>query len=79
MDRNLVRDRFGKARSSFTMHARNPERNVIMGGSWINFVPVAGPPNVSDLDHGRRPGIFEDQCNLIKLHQTLNELHLRPP
>ncbi len=76
LDRHLVRELMAKAPSSFTLHARNPERNVTMGGSWINFAPVAGPPNVSDLDQGRRPGTFEDQCNLIKLHQTLNELHL---
>ncbi len=76
MDRHLVRELVAKAPPSFTLHARNPERNVTMGGNWINFAPVAGPPNVSDLDQGRRPGTFEDQCNLIKLHQTLNELHL---
>jgi trimethylamine--corrinoid protein Co-methyltransferase len=76
MDRHLVRRLVAKAPSSFTLHARNPERNVIMGEDWINFAPVAGPPNVSDLEGGRRPGTFEDQCNLIKLHQCLNELHL---
>jgi trimethylamine--corrinoid protein Co-methyltransferase len=76
MDRHLVRELVAKAPSSFTLHARNPERNVIMGEDWINFAPVAGPPNVSDIDGGRRPGAFADQCNLIKLHQCLNELHL---
>jgi trimethylamine---corrinoid protein Co-methyltransferase len=76
MDRHLVRDLVSKAPSSFTRHARNPERNVTMGDNWINFAPVAGPPNVSDLEGGRRPGTFQDQCNLIKLHQCLNELHL---
>jgi trimethylamine--corrinoid protein Co-methyltransferase len=37
---------------------------------------VGGPPNVSDLDRGRRPGSFEAQCDLIRLHQSLNVLHL---
>ena len=76
MDRALVREMVAKAPASFELHARNPERSVTMGGNWINFAPVAGPPNVSDLDRGRRPGTFEDQCNLIRLHQSLNALHL---
>jgi trimethylamine--corrinoid protein Co-methyltransferase len=75
-DRGLVRALVAKAPSSFALLARNPDRNVTMGGRSINFAPVAGPPYVSDLDRGRRPGTYEDQCNLIKLHQSLNVLHL---
>jgi trimethylamine---corrinoid protein Co-methyltransferase len=63
MDRHLVRHLVAKAPSSFTLHARNPARNVTMGENWINFAR-------------RRPGTFADQCNLIKLHQCLSELHL---
>jgi len=66
----------GKAPSEFTLHARNPERNVKIGGNRINFSPVSGPPNVSDLDHGRRPGSKQDQDNLIKLGQSLNIISL---
>ncbi len=62
--------------SSFELHARNPERNAIIGGNNIHLSPVGGPPNVSDLDNGRRPGTFEDQCRLIKLGQSLNVLSL---
>jgi len=66
----------GKAPSEFTLHARNPARNAIIGGNHIHFSPVSGPPNVSDLDKGRRPGCKEDQDNLIKLGQCLNILSL---
>ena len=66
----------GKCPSSFKLHARNPERNVTIGGNNIHFAPVAGPPNISDLDNGRRAGTFEDQRNLIKLGQSLNMLSL---
>lgn len=76
MDRGLVREMVAKAPASFTLHARNPDRNVTIGGNWVNFAPVGGPPFVSDLDLGRRPGTFADQCNLIRLHQSLNVLHL---
>jgi trimethylamine---corrinoid protein Co-methyltransferase len=75
-ERGLIRELVAKAPESFTLHARNPERTLTMGGNWINFAPVGGPPNVSDVDRGRRPGTFEAQCDLIRLHQCLNVLHL---
>ena len=65
-----------KAPSEFTLHARNPERNAKIGGNHIQFSPVSGPPNASDLDGGRRSGCKEDQDNLIKLGQCLNVLSL---
>jgi trimethylamine--corrinoid protein Co-methyltransferase len=65
-----------KCPSTFQLYARNPERNVIIGGNNIQLAPVGGPPNISDLDKGRRAGTFEDQCTLIKLGQKLNVLTL---
>ena len=56
----------------FTLHARNPEHNLTVGGNHLNFGSVASAPNVSDLDKGRRPGSFEDYCNLVRLCQSLN-------
>jgi trimethylamine--corrinoid protein Co-methyltransferase len=46
-----------------------------IGANHINFSAVGGPPNVSDLDHGRRPGTLEDVRNFIRLAQTLNICH----
>jgi trimethylamine---corrinoid protein Co-methyltransferase len=71
-DRNLVADYVGRAPAEFTLHARVPERNLTFGGNHINFGSVASAPNVSDLDRGRRPGNFEDYCNLLRLTQSLN-------
>lgn len=65
-----------KCPSTFQLYARKPERNVIIGGNNIQLAPVGGPPNISDLDKGRRAGTFEDQCSLIKLGQNLNVLTL---
>ena len=75
MDRDLVKSFIAKAPQSFDMYARNPERNLVVGGNYINFGPVGGTPNASDLDRGRRPGDFQAQVELIKLHQSLNCLH----
>lgn len=75
MDREIVLAAIAKAPQQFKMYARNPERNLIVGGNYINFGPVGGTPNASDLERGRRPGSFRDQVELIKLHQSLNTLH----
>lgn len=71
-DRALVLENVAKAPSSFTLHARNPDRNLTFGDNHINFGSVASAPNVSDLDRGRRPGNFNDYCDLLRLVQSLN-------
>jgi trimethylamine---corrinoid protein Co-methyltransferase len=75
MDRALVESFVAKAPQTFDMYARNPARNLVVGGNYINFGPVGGTPNASDLERGRRPGDFQAQVELIKLHQSLNCLH----
>jgi trimethylamine--corrinoid protein Co-methyltransferase len=61
--------------SEFTFHARNPEHSIRIGGDWIAFAPVGGPPNCSDMDRGRRPGTLEDNGNFVKLAQHFNCIH----
>ena len=61
--------------AEFTIYARNPARDVRLGGRWIAFGPVGGPPNCSDLDRGRRPGTLEDNGNFLKLCQFFNCIH----
>ena len=75
-DRGLVLEAVAKAPSSFTLHARNPERNLSVGENHLNFILIASAPNVSDLDGGRRPGNFPDYCDLLRLGQSLNIVHL---
>ncbi|HEY7690168.1 MAG TPA: trimethylamine methyltransferase family protein [Dongiaceae bacterium] len=75
-DRGLIAESIAKAPAEFTLHARNPQRNLTMGGNNINFGSVASAPNVSDLDRGRRPGNFEDYSNLLRLCQTFNVVQL---
>jgi trimethylamine--corrinoid protein Co-methyltransferase len=74
-DRALVMDRVRRAPARYTLHARNPVRNIEVGGNFINFAQVSSAPNCADLDGGRRPGNWRDFCNLVKLTQSLNILH----
>ena len=75
-DEGVIREHIAKAPGEFTLYARNPDKNLVIGGNHINFAPVSGPPNISDLDRGRRPGTYEDQCNLIKLTHCLNVVNM---
>lgn len=75
-DRELIMQSMAHAPSEFTLHARNPDRHLAVGGNHINFVAVASPPNVSDVDRGRRAGNFGDFCDLVRLAQSLNIVHM---
>jgi trimethylamine--corrinoid protein Co-methyltransferase len=75
MGRDIVRHYVGLSPAVFTLHARNPARNVTLGDNHINFTAVSSPPNSSDLDHGRRPGNFVDFCNFLRVAQSLNVVH----
>ncbi|MBA2299390.1 MAG: trimethylamine methyltransferase family protein [Chloroflexi bacterium] len=59
----------------FRLHARNPARDVVFGGSNLVFCAVAGPAFVSDLDRGRRPGNFADFVDYVRLIGALDVLH----
>ena len=73
--RDIIEQALTTPPSEFTLHARNPVRNLRIGGKWIVFSPVGGPPNCSDMDHGRRPGTLQDNANFIKLSQYFNCIH----
>jgi trimethylamine---corrinoid protein Co-methyltransferase len=75
-DRGLILDLVAKAPRRFTLHARNPARDLEIGGNALVFCAVSSAPNCSDLDSGRRPGNYVDFCSLLKLAQSLNVIHL---
>ncbi|WP_417411004.1 trimethylamine methyltransferase family protein [Hoeflea sp.] len=76
LDRDLVMDLVAKAPGPFTLHARNPERNIGIGGRNLAFAQVASAPYCSDRDNGRRPGTQEDFRNLVKLAQSYDIIHM---
>ena len=75
-DRVMVEELVSRAPAEFSMYARNPAHNVHYGGNNINFALVASPPNVSDTEGGRRQGNMKDYCDLIRLGQSLNIVHM---
>jgi trimethylamine--corrinoid protein Co-methyltransferase len=59
----------------FVQQARNPERNVLIGGNATVFAPVYGPPFIRSLDEGRRYATIEDFRNFVKLAYMSPAIH----
>lgn len=76
LDRGLVLDAVAKAPSSFHLTPRNAANRLTIGGDAINFTLVAGPPNVHDMERGRRSGNYGDYCDLVRLAQHFNCIHM---
>jgi len=74
-DRGFVMEQLAKAPHTFTLHARNPENTVEVGGGTTLWMGVGGPPFLSDLDEGRRAGTLEGHDTFIKLTQAASPLN----
>src|SRR5215813_3377635 len=59
----------------YVQYARNPERNVKIGGDATVFAPVYGPPFIRSLDEGRRYATIEDFRNFVKLAYMSPAIH----
>jgi len=63
----LVEEQIKKPPAEFTLYARNPEHNVVIGGCNTVFAPGYGAPFVTDLENGRRQATLKDFENFVKL------------
>ncbi|MEO0693753.1 MAG: trimethylamine methyltransferase family protein [Pseudomonadota bacterium] len=75
LPKGLARKLCATAPAQFTQHARNPERNVEIGGRNLVLAPVYGPPFVRDASGGRRYATLEDFQNFVKLGYMSKWLH----
>ena len=73
--RGLARQLCKTAPSKFVQHARNPERNVEIGGNTLVTAPVYGPPFVRDREGGRRYATLDDFQKFVKLGYMSKYLH----
>ncbi|MFT7473372.1 MAG: trimethylamine--corrinoid protein Co-methyltransferase [Verrucomicrobiales bacterium] len=71
--RKIVQD---NAPKEYTQSARNPERNLEIGGKNTVFAPNYGSPFITDLDEGRRYATINDFQNIVKLAYMLPHLHM---
>ena len=75
LDRGLVRDLIKTIPSDITLHARNPERTVSLGGRKSIFVPMTGAPYLRDLEDKRRAPTLDDLAMFHKLAHVSPALH----
>jgi trimethylamine--corrinoid protein Co-methyltransferase len=69
LDPEFLREQAALAPSTFTMHARNPERSFVVGGDNMIFCPAQGPPFVR-VDGERREGTLDDLEKLLMMTQS---------
>src|ERR1700733_2962099 len=72
MCRSIVRR---SAPEEFPQYARNPARNVVIGGNRTVFAPAYGSPFVRNLDEGRRYAGIEAFRSFVKLAYMATSLH----
>ncbi len=75
LDRGLVRELIATIPADFTYHARDPRKNVRLGGRHAVFVPMTGAPFLRDLDDVRRNPTLDDLAMFHKLSHMLPALH----
>ncbi|NIR58064.1 MAG: trimethylamine methyltransferase family protein [Gammaproteobacteria bacterium] len=76
MDRALLLGLVAQAPEVYTLHGRNPERTVRVGGPYTVFAPTYGSPFVLDFEGERRYSTLEDLYNFLKLAHLSPALHL---
>jgi trimethylamine--corrinoid protein Co-methyltransferase len=76
IDRGLVTASLASAPRDITLHSVDPQRHVPLSDAHVAFAPTSGPPNIMDTARGRRAGTLEDFCNLIKLCQSFEVIHV---
>lgn len=77
LDPALVAEALRTAPAAFEMAGGHPDRDVPIGGRSVAFLCVGGPPHVTDLDRGKRPGTLEDMRDFLKLSQHFDVLHIQ--
>ncbi|MEL7098893.1 MAG: trimethylamine methyltransferase family protein [Pseudomonadota bacterium] len=75
LDRGMVRELISTIPETFTYHARDPQKNVALGGRNSIFVPMTGAPYLRDLEDVRRNPLLADLAMFHKLSHMLPSLH----
>lgn len=71
----LVEQAIKTCPSEWTFHARNPARNVPIGGRWLAYCNATTPPYVSGPGMARQPGSLKTFTQSVQLCQALDQMH----
>ena len=75
LDRALVKSLISTIPPTITLHARNPDKSVTLGGRQSIFVPMTGAPYLRDLEDVRRAPTLDDLATFHKLSHMLPAMH----
>jgi trimethylamine--corrinoid protein Co-methyltransferase len=76
LGRELIAHALSTAPPEFELLAGAPERNTAIGGCNLAVATVGGPPNVYDIERGKRPGSYADYQDFMRLAQSFDVVHL---
>lgn len=76
LDRGLVAQSLSHAPHALTLHALDEGHDVPLSGRHVAMAPTSGPPNIMDIENGRRAGTLQDFCNLMKLCQSFEVIQV---
>ncbi|MGH1576004.1 trimethylamine methyltransferase family protein [Planktotalea sp.] len=75
LPRALVEDCIAKAAQTFTLHGRDPDRSIEVGGDKVYFGTGGAAVNTLDLHSGLyRPSTLADLHNFTRLQDTLDNV-----
>lgn len=73
----LVEEAIKNSPSSYTIYARDPEKNVEISTERTAYAGPYGSPFVTDMDRGRRDGTLEDFINIVKICDRLENIDIQ--
>jgi len=76
LDRGFVAEQLAKAPGAFTVHARNPERSIEVGGDHLALAPTGGAPFVLDPELGRRSPTAADHAMFVRFTHAVRVFDL---
>lgn len=74
--REFIEGKIELAPAEFTLHARNPEHDLVCGGENIIYMPGYGAPFIQLADGTRRKSTMQDYENIVKLAGASKNLHM---
>lgn len=75
LPRLLVKDCIDRAAKQFTLHGRDPERSIDVGGDRVYFGTGGAAVNTLDIDTGQyRPSTLVDLHDFTRLQDTLDNV-----
>jgi trimethylamine--corrinoid protein Co-methyltransferase len=70
----MVEDALKKVPSSFKLHARDPQKDVVIDTKTTHYAGPYGSPYVTDIENGRRESTLNDFLNITKLEHMMDNI-----